>query len=151
MIRIWPPLRGGRPDVESDIASVKRTSIAAGAVMVLSLFRSRSLAFRVAAGLVVLWAVAGTGLGTAQPAALTTGREVAESYLLPSPRPSVQLEAVITGRYPNGTILVRDETGPTFVIPENQTVSVAPGDRVRVRERRGECPPPPAAALPLRA
>lgn len=67
------------------------------------------------------------------PAALSTARQVAESYLLAEPRPPVDLEAVVTGTFPGGTVLLRDETGVTFVRPPDGGEPVRAGDRVRVR------------------
>lgn len=67
------------------------------------------------------------------PAALSTARQVAESYLLAEPRPPVDLEAVVTGTFPSGTVLLRDETGVTFVSPPDRGEPVQAADRVRVR------------------
>lgn len=67
------------------------------------------------------------------PAALSTARQVAASYLLPEPRPPVDLEAVVTGTFPDGTVLLRDNTGVTFVRPPDGGEPVQAGDRVRVR------------------
>lgn len=69
-----------------------------------------------------------------EPAVLTTVREVADSYLLPRPYPPVRLEAVVTGRYPNGSLVIRDETGATFVHGEEgaRAYAASTGDRVRV-------------------
>lgn len=71
--------------------------------------------------------------GAEPPATLSTARQVAESYLLPEPRPPVDLEAVVTGTFPSGTVLLRDDTGVTFVRPTDGGEPVRAGDRVRVR------------------
>ena len=71
--------------------------------------------------------------GAEPPATLSTARQVAESYPLPEPRPPVDLEAVVTGTFPDGTVLLRDETGVTFAGPPCRGDPVQAGDRVRVR------------------
>ena len=67
------------------------------------------------------------------PPALTTLRAVAESFLEPGPHGSVDVEAVVTGGYPNEAILLRDDSAATFAAPANGQAAVAPGDHVRVR------------------
>ena len=78
-------------------------------------------------------AAGGTRAGP-EPAVLTTVREVADSYLLPRPYPPVRLEAVVTGRYPNGSLVIRDETGATFVHGDGgaRVFTASTGDRVRI-------------------
>jgi signal transduction histidine kinase len=80
---------------------------------------------------------AAAGAARAEPTAgvFTSVREVADSYLLPGPYPPVRLEAVVTGRYPNGSLVIRDETGATFVHRDSETTfaTVAIGDRIRVQ------------------
>ena len=53
------------------------------------------------------------------PPALTTLRAVAESFLEPGPHGSVDVEAVVTGGYPNEAILLRDDSAATFAAPAN--------------------------------
>ncbi len=72
---------------------------------------------------------------TAEPAPLTTIRAVAEAFRQAGPTPAVDLEAVVTGRDASDVraIWLRDETGATFAMPQDQNVAVGVGDRVRVR------------------
>jgi signal transduction histidine kinase len=67
------------------------------------------------------------------PAVLSTARQVAESYLLPEPRPPVDLEAEVLGALPANAVILRDETGTTFVLRPYAGPAAVPGDRVRVR------------------
>jgi signal transduction histidine kinase len=78
----------------------------------------------------------GPGLGQTvePPAALTTLRAVAESFLEPGQPGPVDVEAVVTGRQSgNRSVLLRDHTAATFAIPAADDVVVKPGDLVRVR------------------
>ena len=109
---------------------------------------------------------AGLGYGQAieKPAAMTTLRAVAESFLEPEPFGPVDVEAVVTGRYPQGGITLRDDTGFTFAVAPDPAIEVTPGERVRVRgavydgvfvngiqaatiERLGRDPPPEPRAI----
>ena len=81
---------------------------------------------------VLLSAIAvAAGHAADDPSLLTTVGAVAEPQAAAAPSPAVQLEAVVIGRYPNGTILIRDDTGATFARPSGPA-QVAVGDRVRV-------------------
>lgn len=77
---------------------------------------------------------AGATRAEPEPGVLATVQAVAESYLLPRPYPPVRLEAVVTGRYPNGSLVIRDETGATFVHGQGEpgVLAAAVGDRVRI-------------------
>ena len=66
------------------------------------------------------------------PAVLLTARQVAESHLLPEPRPPVDLEAEVLGSLPADAVILRDETGTTFVLRPYAGPAAVPGDRVRV-------------------
>jgi signal transduction histidine kinase len=78
-------------------------------------------------------AVGATARGDENPPPVNTLRAVAESFLEPGALGPVDVEAVVTGRYPQSGITLRDDTGATFAVPVDPTIVVAPGDRVRVR------------------
>lgn len=96
-----------------------------------------TVARRFPGGVVVAMAILSAERAAAGDAAapLSTARAVADSCLRPGPYPPVSLEAVVIGRYPHGSLVIRDATGVTFVHGENGPLAfkAAAGDRVRVR------------------
>jgi signal transduction histidine kinase len=76
------------------------------------------------------------GWAAEPPVPLTTLRAIADSFLEPGPHGPVDVEAVVTGRYPlssGRSITLRDDTGATFATPLDPSITFASGDRVRVR------------------
>ena len=107
-----------------------RSRPAVWVIAALSIARLARIATVIASG---VGSIQGPSHAAESPRALTTLRAVGESFLEPGPRGPVDVEAVVTGYLPGGSIALRDDTGATFASSADREVVVEPGDRVRVR------------------
>jgi hypothetical protein len=80
-----------------------------------------------------VWLLLAGSSATAGEDSLTNAAAIVGSTLAKGDEPPpVDLEAIVTHRDATGTLFLRDDTGATFIVSDQKTPVVPPGERVRV-------------------